>query len=293
MRLSSSEINALVYVIESEDALYRNELIEALGMQPEAVSRVVTRLVNKGLVTRLDGEIILARTFPAEAFKKLYYARRASPFHQLLADRRIGLLFALDHRPKSVEVLADETGFELETVYRYLKDFINLGVVSRTKKSRAFLYSFNYLLWADLKDFVTSLLVYCAWNLVPQKALLIKSYGGSVLFKSLRKRLNAIPTSFSVFGEYGIKLGMRDYYYTLPKRELTIKEIFIHSLDSAEDLRQKLFCILFYLKFKDKLEGVEHPMMEEINAVLKGEMIKGYPSVEDLKERAKLYEIKL
>jgi predicted transcriptional regulator len=293
MRLSSNEIKALVYVIESEGAFYRNELIKALGLHPETVSRVVTRLVNRGLVARLNDEIILARTSPAEAFKKLYYARRASPFHQLLADRRIDLLFALDRRPKSVEVLSDETGFELETIYRYLKDFIHLGVVTRTKKSRAFLYSFNYLLWADLKDFVTSLLVYCAWNLVPQKALLIKSYGGSVLFKSLRKRLNATPTSFSVFGEYGIKLGMRDYYYTLPKRELSIKEIFIHSLDSAEDLRQRLFCILFYLKYKDKLEDVEHPMMEEIKAVLKGEKIKGYPSVEDIKERATLYEIKL
>lgn len=293
MRLNSNEIDALVYIIESDGPLYRKELIKALGLHPEAVSRVVTRLVNKGLVARLDDEIVLARTSPAEAFKKLYYARRASPFHQLLADRRIDLLFALDRRPKSVEVLSDETGFELETVYRYLKDFINLGVVSRTKKSRAFLYSFNYLLWADLKDFVTSLLVYCAWNLVPQKALLLRSYGGSVLFKSLRKRHNATPTSFSVFGEYGIKLGMRDYYYTLPKRELSLKEIFIHSLDSAEDLRQRLFCILFYLKYKDKLEGVEHPMMEEIKTVLNGEKMKGYPSVEDIKERAKLYEIKL
>jgi hypothetical protein len=34
-------------------------------------------------------------------------------------------------------------------------------------------------------------------------------------------------------------------------------------------------------------------MMEEIKTVLNGEKIKGYPSVEDIKERAKLYEIKL
>jgi hypothetical protein len=143
-----------------------------------------------------------------------------------------------------------------------------------------------------LKSFVDSLLEYQAQNLVPRKGLLIKSYVGSELFKSLRKH-DATPTSFSVFGEYGIKLGMRDNYYTLSKRELSLEEIFIHSLDSAEDLRQRLFCILFYLKHKDKLEGVDHPMMDEIKAVLKSEKMKSYPSMEDIEDRARLYEIKL
>ncbi|VVB63603.1 Uncharacterised protein [uncultured archaeon] len=86
---------------------------------------------------------------------------------------------------------------------------------------------------------------------------------------------------------------MRDNYYTLPKRELSVEEIFIHSLDSAEDLRQRLFCILFYLKNRDKLGEVEHPMMADIKAVLQGERIKGYPALEDIRDRAELYGINL
>jgi hypothetical protein len=109
-------------------------------------------------------------------------------------------------------------------------------------------------------------------------------------FTSIRQQ-DATPTSFSAYGEYGIDLGLRDNYYTLPKRELSIDEVFIHSLDSAEDLRQRLFCILFYLKNRDKLESVDHPMMKQIKAVLQGESIKGYPSLEEIEDRVDLYEI--
>jgi len=105
------------------------------------------------------------------------------------------------------------------------------------------------------------------------------------------KQQDATLTSFSAYNEYGIKLGLRDYYYTLPKKELSIQEVFIHSLDSAEDYRQRLFCVLFYLKNRDELKGARHPMMKSIWAVLRGEQIKGYPTKDDIEEQAELYGI--
>jgi len=167
-----------------------------------------------------------------------------------------------------------------------------VGVVSRFKQGKAYLFSFNYIVWPELKDFVTSLQEYQILRLVPREALLIKSYGISVLFKSLRPQ-DATFTSFSAYEDYGIELGLRDYYYTLPKRELSIQEVFIHSLDSAGELQQKLFCVLFYLKNRDKLEAIDHPMMKDLKAVLQGERIKGYPTMEDIEDRTDLYDIKL
>jgi hypothetical protein len=78
-----------------------------------------------------------------------------------------------------------------------------------------------------------------------------------------------------------------------PKRELSIQEVFIHSLDSAEGRSQRLFCILFYLKHKDRLEGVEHPMVKGIRAVLRGEKVKGYPFLADVEDRTEMYGIEL
>jgi hypothetical protein len=83
-------------------------------------------------------------------------------------------------------------------------------------------------------------------------------------------------------------LGLRDNYYTLPKRELSGQEVFIHSIDSSESVSQRTYCILFYLKNRMELQGVQHPMMKDIKAVLRGERIKGYPTLEEIKEQAEL-----
>jgi hypothetical protein len=120
-----------------------------------------------------------------------------------------------------------------QNVYHRLDGgFLWRGMISRSKHGKAHLFSFNYIVWPELKEFVTSLQEYQVLRLVPREALLIKSYGDSVLFKSIRPQ-DATPTSFSAYKDYGIKLGLRDNYYTLPQRELSIQEVFIHSLDSA------------------------------------------------------------
>ena len=292
MRLSESAIKALVLVAGSKQALHPGDLSQALNIHPDTLSRLLTDLVGKGLLERDGKDIALAKTPPAEAFKKLYFSHRASPFALLFADRRIDLLSRIESGQKSVEMLEEEAGIPRKTIYRYLKDFIRLGAVKRTKKDRAYLYSLNEIIWPEIEGFVAALQEYQAMRLVPREALLIKSYRDSVLFKSIRLQ-DATPTSFSAYEDYGIELGLRDNYYTLPKRDLSIREIFIHSLDSAEDYRQKLFCILFYLKNKDKLEGIDHPMMKDLKAALQGERIKGYPTLEDIEDRTDLYDIKL
>jgi predicted transcriptional regulator len=255
-----------------------------------SISRIITSLQDIGLVERAGGEVLLAGKPPAEAFKRLYYSHRASPLPEILSGRRVSLLDRLDRSPKGLETLAEETGISSDTVYYYLQGFLRLGISSRYKEGKAYLYSFNYILWKDLKDFITALLEYQILRLVPRDALLIKSYEDNVLFKSLRQQ-DATPTSFSAYRDYGILLGLRDYYYTLPKRELSIQEVFIHSLDSAEDYRQRLFCVLFYLKSRDELKDARHPMMKSIRAVLGGEHFKGYPTREEIEEQAELYEI--
>jgi len=49
--------------------------------------------------------------------------------------------------------------------------------------------------------------------------------------------------------------------------------------------------VLFYLKNRDELKDARHPMMKSIRAVLRGEHIKGYPTVEEIEEQAELYGI--
>jgi predicted transcriptional regulator len=292
MPFSQNDIRALVLITGSREPMNPGAIQSELRLRRETISRLITHLVEKGLVERHGREASLAGTPPAEAFKRLYFSHRASPLHKVLYLGRVELLSRLDQTPKSLEALAAETGIPSDTLYVYLKGFLRIGVVSRTRQGKAYLYSFNFKLWPELKDFVTSLQEYQVLRLVPREALLIKSYRDSVLFKSLRPQ-DATFTSFSAYEDYGIELLLRDNYFTLPKRELSIQEVFIHSLDSAWELSQKLFCVLFYLKNRDKLEAINHPMMTNIKAVLQGEKIKGYPTLEDIEDRTDLYDIKL
>jgi predicted transcriptional regulator len=290
MRLKENEVRALILITRSQEPVHPHAIQKELGLLKGSVSRIITGLQDIGLVERAGGEILLAPTPPAEAFKRLYYSHRASPLQEILSGRRVELLSRLDSQPKSLETLAGVNGISNDTVYYYLQGFRPLGIVSRSMQGKAYLYSFNYIIWPELKDFVTALREFQVLRLVPREALLIKSYENSVLFKSLKQQ-DATLTSFSAYSEYEIKLGLRDNYYTLPKRELSIQEIFIHSLDSAEDYRQRLFCVLFYLKNRDKLKDARHPMIESIQVVLRGEHIKGYPTREDIEEQAELYGI--
>lgn len=292
MRLSQNEIKALLLITSSERMLLPRDITNLLGLQRGSVSRIITNLRDKGLVDREDSGIVLAKAHPADSFKRLYYAHRASPFQLLLADGRIELLSSLDHSTKSAKELHEQAAIPLKTVYYYLHELARLGVVVTTKKVKSSLYSFNYVYWGALKDFVSALQEYDKARLVPRDALIIKIYKDSVLFKSLRAQ-DATFTSFSSYMDHGIELGLRDNYYTLPKRELSIEEVFIHSLDSAEGRSQRLFCILFYLRNRDKLQSVLHPMMKDIETVLQGEKVKGYPSLEDVKDRTEMYGIKL
>jgi predicted transcriptional regulator len=292
MRFSKTEIESLVLIAESKQNLRAGDLSRALNLRPETLSRAITSLVKKGLLERVGKEITIAGTPTAEMFKKLYFAHRASLFSLLLADGRTDLLSRIENGQKSAEDLEKETSIPRKTIYRYLRDFHHLGIVRRHKKGRGRVFSFNYILWKELKDFVTALFDYQVVRQIPREGLLIKIYEDNVLFKSLRSQ-DATLTSFSAFDDYVIELGLRDNYYALPKRKLTIEEVFVHSLDSAEDHRQRLFCMLFYLKNIDKLKNVEHPIKKKLKKVLHGKRIEGYPTMEEINDKADLCGIKL
>lgn len=292
MRLSENEIRALVLITRSDVQLRPHDLHEMLGIQSESVSRIITRLKDIGLVERSEGKILLARTSPAEAFKRLYYSHRASPLQEILSGQRVELLSQMDRRPRSLEDLAGVTGIPSDTIYYYLQGLRSFGIVSRSTQDRAYLYSFNFIVWPELKDFVIALQNYQTLRLVPREALLIKSYEDSVLFRSLGPQ-DATLTSFSAYANFGIELGLRDNYYTLPKREQSIQQVYIHSLDSAESISQRLYCILFYLKNEVVLKNIRHPMMKNIRAVLRGKHVRGYPTLGEIEEQAELYDIAL
>ena len=290
MKLTNHEVKTLCLTAYAENTLSSKNLSQMLGIRQDSTSRIITRLEKKGLIERSDKGVILTNTPQAESFKKLYYKHRTSPFDKILADQRMNLLSKINSTPKSVEEINKDISISKRTIYNYIKNFVNLGIVKKTKMGKKSKYSFNYILWGDLKVLVDMFTQIMPTTSIPKDALLIKDYGDHVIFKS-RKQQDATVTAFSAYEKYGIQLFLRDNYYTLPKRDVSIENVFIHSMDSAEDTTQKMYCIIFYLKNVDRLKKAKHPMIRYIKSVLNGRRIKGYPSYDELLDRATLYDI--
>ena len=104
---SENEIRTLIFITSSLEPTNPRAIQKELGILKGSVSRIITRLQDKGLVERAGGEILLAGTPPTEAFKRLYYTHRASPLPEILSGQRVKLLLRLDSSQKSLEALAE------------------------------------------------------------------------------------------------------------------------------------------------------------------------------------------
>ena len=294
MYFSENEVRLLIEVARSEGALAPKDLAAALSIKTTSIYKIITRLEHKGLIDKERfNRIVPSISQQAESFKKLYYTHHTSPFERVLTGERINLLFCINRASKSIEELSRESGIPKSSVYFFLRDLGKLGIVRKIrKKGNAFQYSFNYTLWGELKEFLIHLSEIEGLTKAPTGGLLIKDYGNNVLFKSIRQ-LDATPTSFSAYGNYGIQLFFpsTNNYYTLPKRELSIKDVFVHSLDSADEIQNRILCILFYYINRNKLKGIKHPMMKNIRAILRHKNIKGYPTYEEVMDRMLVYAL--
>ena len=94
--------------------------------------------------------------------------------------------------------------------------------------------------------------------------------------------------------EYGIKILTNENFYYLPEKKLSIKDVFRHSLIIAEkrnEHRYFLYAVLFYIKFRKNLKNIKSPVLSNIELILEGKQIKGYPSLSEIKEKAEQYDI--
>lgn len=297
MKLSKKEIRLLILLAQSKKPLPPRDVAVAIDVEYSSIYNILYRLERKGLADRdKSGRVLLSITPQAESFKRLYYAHQSSPLDRIITGRKLELLLNLDQNPKTADELQENTKIPISTIYYYLKDLAKFGIVRRiTKKPHStgtHRYIFNEILWEDLKTFVTQLSKAEGIQKTPPGSIMIMNYGNSILFKSIRQQ-DATPTSFSVYDKYGVSLFLMrtSNYYTLPKRNLSITDVFIHSLDSADDISHRLYCIIFYIKNKRELSDVRHPMLKDIKNVLNGKHVNGFPTHEEVMDRVSVYAI--
>ncbi len=263
-----------------------NEIALALKKSDKQIYRIVKKLTEKNLITNQRKVIAAEKNTTASLLLNLL--SKHSILSDLLADSGMEILISL-LEPRTVPEIIQQTGLKKSAVYGKLKKAYNVSIVKKEKK-----YFLNSKVWMDLIELLIEMKSYIenVDKRIPSGSTIYYSSIKEVVF-STKSIERGTRTAFSAYGNYGITMLNPVNYYVLPERKLTLRDVFVHSIyvsRKEKSARLYTFLALFYIKYKKELE-IRDELLENIEKVLKGVKIEGFPSLDEVKEKAEIYYI--
>ncbi len=211
---------------------------------------------------------------------------------QILSGSGIELLTILIE-PKDISEIIKDSSIKKAQIFKKIKQARSISLVKKIGKK----YVVNESLWLNVMDFLKELKKYEETTdpRIPANSIIYYKNDEEIVF-STREKINAAFTAFSAYEKFGIKVFTNKNYYYLPTKTLTKKEVFIHSLYIAErefEPRHIIFIALFYAKYKKEFSIVKNYILDNINKIFSGHNISRYPTLEEIKDRADVYDIKI
>ncbi len=209
------------------------DLREDIQKSRVSVYLSLRKLKHFSLVEEKKNSIELKKNEFTEFFYHLQH--EGFNFEALIGERFFILQSLLDW--KSIEQIAAHRNISIPSVYKYLKELSPLveqdNRCFRVKEDRSNLIGFLKAA-REQKEQVSDIVQ--IWS----------SHEGG-LFKS-RNCVNGSLTAFSRFVDFNVNYSPDYSYYHVPGKELTVEEIFIHSLRCSEN--EDLFSLVceFYMK---------------------------------------------
>jgi len=287
MKLSKTEINVLEQIAKGNKFI--KTIAKALKKSDKQIYVTAKNLTEKNFIELINGTL---KTKKALHITLLLQLLADIPnLAQVLSDSGIPIFTALLN-PITIKEISQETGFKKTMIYNKIQEAGKRSMVRKTK----FAFVINEKMWLKLMDFLKELKKYekTIDARIPPSSTIYYKKNKEIVF-SCKEEVDAIKTAFSAYEKYGIKLLLIKNYYYLPKKELTKKDILKHSLyvvEKDKDIRNLIFVALFYAKYKKEFK-IKHGILTNLNEVLAGRKINGYPTYEELKDRAEVYGIKV
>jgi predicted transcriptional regulator len=288
MQLSKSELNLLKEIANGNKNI--NEVAKAIRKSRSQTYRLGQELMKKNILSLNESEFEPSKLVHVSLLLQLLseFSSTIKP----LSGTGIQILSTL-LSPKSIAEIISETGLDRSTIFKKLKEAKAISLVRINKKT----YSINELIWSNAKQFLSELKTYESTldYRVPANAIIYFKKKDKLVF-SCREDIDATLTAFSAYVKYGIKILSPTRYYCLPKKELTKEETFLHSLyvaDKDKSARHITFITLFFAKFREELSKIKHPLINLIERIISGEKISRYPNINEIREKAEVYDIKI
>lgn len=287
MALTRTELRILKRIIQSPEGLTSKEIARLLKKSQPHISYSLSRLVGDGFLIKNKKIYFFSKNLHAQEMKDLILESNTD-IEDILSSGKLQVLMLLSNQV-TISQIIKETGMKKSTVYAYLILFKKHGIVTGNRKG----YSINEKLWKKLKEFLVH------YQQFKQKTDQRVPTNAQILYKDDKKVLfrydfeyDALLTAFSRFPDYGIKLYLHRNTYRLPKKRLTIKDIYTDALDISKEYRDFMFDILFYLKNKSKLKGISHKLHKDILLHVHSHAISYLPPLSEIKQKAEDYGIK-
>lgn len=289
MQLSQIELKTLEQIAQGNNDI--KEIARNLNRDKSRLYRTKQELIEKDILRFSNGKLEPKRlTYIVILLQLLSKYPNLVP---LLSGSGIPVLTALLEF-NTIKEIEENTDFKKSIIYRKIKQAILISVVIQIHKKT---YALNEKVWNDLIRFLEEFKKYDETTdpRIPANSTIYYKTNEEIIFSN-KSELEAELTGFSAYNQFEIKLLLPTNYYYLPKKNLSKEEVFTHSLyitQKETDIRNLTFIGLFYRKYRDGLQKIRHPILDKIKLVLNGENIEGYPTLEELREKAEVYDIRL
>ena len=288
MRLSKAELKILEQLAKGNDGLAG--IAEALNRDRSQIYRTVQRLGQKDFLTLKEGMILAVNSTHVSLLLQLL--ARFPAVIQPLSDSGIAV-FCASLVPKTVKEIARATGIRPSMVYHKLQSAKSMSFIAIVDGE----YALNDAIWPEAKAFLEEAMRYEAASdrRAPPGAIIYFKNEREIVFSS-EKEVDAALTAFSAFERFGIKLLVPYPFYYLPKKELSRQEVLRHALavtEKEKTVSNLMYVALFYIRYKPKLKKIKHDFLNKIGSVLAGQKVARYPTLDEMKEKAEIYDIEL
>jgi hypothetical protein len=288
MQFSKTELKVLEQVALGKRQVL--EVAQALKKDKSQIYRIIKALEIKGFLSLNNSEIRPSKATHIQLL--LQQLSRQSSFIEDISGCGLKLYLYIQETPRTIEEITKNTGIKSSTFFFKLKSARRKSLIKKIENK----YVFNSKFWSGLNEFFIELKKYeeSFDKRIPPGSVIYHKTDKEIVF-STKAECNATLTGLSVYSNKGIKIFTIDNNYYLPKRRLTRKDILMHSLYRCEkdkNIQNMILLALFYIKYKKEFSKIHHEILDNINKVLQGNKVEGYPSLSEIKDRAEVYDIK-
>jgi len=286
--LSKNELRALSEISSGADNI--QVLSGELNLSGPQTYKVVRALSEKEFASLKSGTVYIEKK--THIAMLLEILNDSPDSYKVLSDSGLEIIKTLAE-PRTVSEISSLTGLHQTTVTRKIDLMRRMGMV----KKRGTIYSINEVLWPKMLDLARSYDAYTkiADPRVPLGSEIYHLSKDMAVFSSKRS-LKDTKTAFSRYGDHGMDIYPGTNYYCSSDHELSIKDIFLHSLyvvEKRKSWRSKMLALIFYVMHKNELKDVSHPVIDDMHTVLSGGRVDGWVPLKEMQERAEVYGVDL